>query len=307
MLHGKPLSCGPWEAVDSVLRNELRRWGPLLTTAIRIPSSACLDRTNDFPSPALAHADELLLLDIERSTPFRREDVYWGWCASPSPLVGHTSFRQLIIKRSYIDPVVDRLALHHLRPVAIEVQEESGGILPVNLWPRAERRSPFQTLLYQSISVGMAVFVLLAVLVTGLSSYRRQQLIELLETERTSLADKATAIRKKLANVENTEAQLLRVHLRKAHAFRLVDVWEELTRKLPNTAWITELELEDGIVTVDGFGHSASALISALAKSPHFKDLTFASPVTRDPQRGLERFQIRMQVQSVSATPSYAP
>lgn len=283
---------GASDTFDNLLRDEKRRWGWLLTIALRVPVSACLVRDKDLPRQALAHAEELLLLDLEQATPFRLKDVYWGWYRMhrrPSDL----AVRQVILKRSRIDPVLERLAHIGVRPVAIEVEAASGELLPVNLWPSGRRFSALEAQLRRGLAAGAVTLVLVALVVVGVSAHRHEQALATIGVETEVLRKQATDVRRQLTSVETALSQARRVRLRKAETIPVVQQWEELTRLLPETVWLTDLRLEGGTIAIDGFAQSASELVGMLAQSDHFRDVALASPVTRDPQRAFERFQIR--------------
>jgi general secretion pathway protein L len=109
-------------------------------------------------------------------------------------------------------------------------------------------------------------------------------------------AGKAAAARREFTDADTRSALMRQPRQRMTEAVPLVVIWDEVTKMLPAATWINDLRLEDSGVQIDGQSPNASELLAALSRSSVFTGAAFVSPVTRDPQRGIERFQIRMQV-----------
>ena len=76
--------------------------------------------------------------------------------------------------------------------------------------------------------------------------------------------------------------------------------WEEVTRILPDTAWLTDLTIDGNEITMSGFARSASDLIPALERSEFFSNVKFTSRVTKERDLKNERFSIKMDVEQRS-------
>ncbi len=80
------------------------------------------------------------------------------------------------------------------------------------------------------------------------------------------------------------------------------EILAELTRLLPDTAWIWNLKYKGKEIELSGFADSASDLIPLLDKSPLFEKVEFLAPVTKEFQmRGFgnkekERFKIKAKM-----------
>ena len=69
-------------------------------------------------------------------------------------------------------------------------------------------------------------------------------------------------------------------------------------RLVPDQAYITQLDIHDKTVEVQGFAATASDLIALLEQSPLFKAPEFRSPVTQDRRSGAERFHVSAELVS---------
>lgn len=126
------LAHGDLNEIGQILQSEMRRWGPLLTVSVRVPTFACLARVRSLPKASLREADSLLLIELEHSTPFKSEDVFWGWHPISTPSKEPIVIEQLIFKRSRIASLIDALSKFKLHLVAIEVEDEDNHLLPVS-------------------------------------------------------------------------------------------------------------------------------------------------------------------------------
>ena len=75
----------------------------------------------------------------------------------------------------------------------------------------------------------------------------------------------------------------------------VVQVLDELTRLVPDQAYIVQFELHDQTVELHGFAATASDLIGVLEQSPLFKAPQFRSPLTQDRRSGAERFHVSVE------------
>ncbi len=83
-----------------------------------------------------------------------------------------------------------------------------------------------------------------------------------------------------------------------------IEMLKELTRLLPESAWVWNLKYNGKEIDVSGYADSASDLISLLDKSPLFEKVEFLAPVTKErlmrpegPQEK-ERFRIRARLEA---------
>jgi general secretion pathway protein L len=72
----------------------------------------------------------------------------------------------------------------------------------------------------------------------------------------------------------------------------LVAVLDALTKAVPDGSWLQSLSLTGREIVVDGLSPSAATVALALEKSGAFANIEFRAPITREPQTGLEHFQL---------------
>jgi general secretion pathway protein L len=72
---------------------------------------------------------------------------------------------------------------------------------------------------------------------------------------------------------------------------------EALSRALPDTAYLTDLQFQRATVRITGLAADAPSLIAPLEQSGHFTAVHFFAPTTREPDATLYRFHIEAQVE----------
>jgi general secretion pathway protein L len=85
-----------------------------------------------------------------------------------------------------------------------------------------------------------------------------------------------------------------------------VEVIDALSKLLPNSVWLTDLRLENGVLDITGLAKSGAGLLPLFEHSPLFADAGLASGVNFDPQENKERFSLRVRVRQAGGEPAAA-
>lgn len=284
-------------AAVEVLRALRKTHGQLLAARILLPESQCLVLARTVPAPALEHVDEIMALELERKAPFQRDAIF------AAPIVESAGIRRddyrvrfVVVKRTRLAPIVEALRAASIPlvgtyfvcddrslPVALLGSHRSG---PEPVADRMKRLSSW---------LGVAVVALLSMWL-ALYHWRQAEVLVKLEAEVSDLKRAALAARQLQSQREQSVERVARIYARKSQQPTTIAIWEEITRTLPDTAWVSEFRLEDGALTLDGYSRSAADLIGILSRWSLAARVEFMSPVVRDPQSGMERFRIRVQL-----------
>jgi Tfp pilus assembly protein PilN len=176
-------------------------------------------------------------------------------------------------------------ALHGLREAAFSV----------NLLPNALRRNESRTLSRFNVLLGLVL--LIALLILG-GSYAIKDEIRLhrLQREGRKIAPAVEALQRQ-------EEELLR--LRKEISFlsgvkeqrgEILRVLDELSKIVPNTAYLSNLRYREGSVELQGNAENASNLVPILERSPLFKNVGFNAPSNRG-RDNRETFSLKAEIE----------
>lgn len=279
------------------LRRRWRIWAPFTSVTVTVPVQDCLVRVIQLPKAAVSRADAILQMDLERTTPFR-DDVIAGWYRPPQDTGGElVSLNHIILKKDLILPLIEDIRATRLPIKGIFPVDDDGNRLPANLLPAAERSGASAMTGVRWLAVGcLAALYLFTMAAIWLTISGLDTALATANRDVGKATEEAHEIIRVANEADALAAQLSQPRLSKIATTPVTAVWEEVTRLLPDSTSLTSLRFEEGAVQIDGNSSNASGLIPLLAASPLFQNVTFASPVTRDPQKGTERFQIKILV-----------
>src|SRR6266436_2273062 len=277
-----------------------RRLGPLMRVDVALPAGRCLIRHRKVPVAAVERIGDVLGLEIERATPFRLEDVRHAWRLIGPALLDDASLQvvHVIAKRRLIDPLLAEARSMGVPISAVDVVGAEGDRMGFNLLSRGEAAPSLARRLSWAITTAAALLVLVCAATVLVAMQRQDQALAQLEVQTNAARKEAQAVRKRVQDADTLSERIGAVRLRRAEGIRAVALWEEVTRLLPDTAWLTNVRVENDLLWIDGYARSASELVGIIARSPMFSGVALSAPVVRDEARASERFQIRMKIES---------
>ncbi len=243
-----------------------------------------------------AHVKRMAMLDAQSSTPLSPNTVYLLY-RSPESQNDGTSYA--LVKRHFLDQAVQQIKQHKLNISAIVVKTEGGTFVArQDVMKELGLISTWKEMAGKAVTYLMIAFCLLG-LGTAAHAYLRLSeaetkvdvASELARGSLTTLRKRQVERKKRIDIMESTRRQ-------KLERAPIVVVWEELTRVVPDSAWVTNVSIDNENVSFSGFAHSASGLIAGLEASRLFKDPVFAGSVTRDAGGNQERFNIKMKLEA---------
>jgi general secretion pathway protein L len=254
-----------------------------------------LKRVLKFPAAAEENLSQVISFEMDRLTPFKADQVYFGVrVLERLPESRQIRVELILTPRQILDPLLDELISCGWRPHRVDVSRNGEGH---DLLPEAFR--PPRNRLPELLTWGSALlFVLFLAAVLTVPLVAQRAIIQDLQQE-------LKAVGKTAGDVESLKAQaekmlhengfLLR---KKAKEPAMADMLEELSKVMPDDTWLNGLQYRDRKLVVQGQSPAASSLIERIEASPFFKNVSFVSPVTKDIASGQERFQIASEVEN---------
>lgn len=139
------------------------------------------------------------------------------------------------------------------------------------------------------LSRPVVLALLLALLLPGAAHYWREQHLQSRLAEAQHNAAETLALARQLAS---RRAGLSPLEVERAGRPSVSLLLADLTRALPDGAYLDGLTIDGQSVSFSGCAVSAAALIPALGQNGRFTDAHFTGAIAREPERNLERFQI---------------
>jgi Tfp pilus assembly protein PilN len=110
-------------------------------------------------------------------------------------------------------------------------------------------------------------------------------------------AKKVDALRKE---IDNIQGEIARVNDFKNRRRPANAIFKELSKGIPNSAWLTRMRISESKLEIEGYASSATAILTSLEASDYFAKAEFASPIYKDVKRNAERFTMRMEMEGAS-------
>lgn len=227
-------------------------------------------------------------LDLGASTPFKPDLVK----ILPVSGVGRAS-TYAIVKHTVLDPVLAAFRHNGLTIAGIEF-ETADGTLRLALSARRAftgGRAVWQARLF----IVAIVAIVLATAATGVHVWlRNNAALGVVSAAVEALTRDAKTARQALDRHAEALAELAALRKNIEDTEPATTVWEELARVLPDSAYLTDLSVKGGEVSISGYAGQAAALVVALEQSPLFSKVDFTAPVIKTPGIDGERFLISL-------------
>jgi general secretion pathway protein L len=272
-----------------------------MAVGVRLPAEKIFHRTLTLPIEAMRSLDRIVEQDLTGKTPFRRQDIHYGYAATRAAGADKIVVRQWVARRDFVEHAIADLGLALDDVAFVDAEGEIGDASApfIALRPDQADRSAW----IRRSAMALAGSALLLVLVAGGHRYWRQAaILDDLDLQMTSVRAKAQQVRAAIDKLEQKQKVLLRLRSQKADVPGLLEAWEEATRILPSHSWLTELRLaetpgkHEQQVSMTGFSTAASSLVGIIDGSPYFTDASLTAPIALDAREQRERFALQAKL-----------
>ena len=269
---------------------------------LQLPASDFYFRELDLPQAATARVENVLVLDLERRTPFRNTDILQAH-AVQAIAGGKLRVRQTILRKAVLD---DRLAAIGLGRTSIQAASFAPQAGQASLFPEISLAGlqPASGSKSGPWLAGLALVLAVAVLATRAA--KGENALEQIAALTKKQSAEATAVRRAIADYEASATRAASLRSRKADTPGVVGIIEEITRIMPNSSWLSELRIDERTASLSGYSPQSTDLIGLLDQSPLFSQASLVGSITQDPIENKERFVISLQVKGAARTSANA-
>lgn len=266
---------------------------------LTLPREDCLVRRLEVPVQARERLGDILKLDIERATPFKQDEIYHAHIVLPDGEDrSKLTLEHLVVKRSRVDDVVERLQTSGRNVTAVSVFDaDPQRELPVDFLAAGapEGRGAFLRSLNKLLVLGVLG---LGVALVMLNTDRQTAALAELDGRIADAKTRALDVRRRFDEARLATARATAASQRKIEAVTFTQVWQELTRIIPDTAWLADLRVKGHQIQINGYAATSADLLQLLESSPLFAEASFVAPVTMDTRLKRERFSISLKLVS---------
>jgi general secretion pathway protein L len=279
--------------LSQLLKQVKRRRRPV---TVRLSDELGLRKVLDLPMAAKDDLDQMLRLEMDRLTPFRADEVYFAHrVLSSDPRTRRMAVELQLAPKRELERALETARSFGITPPRVELAAGAEGSSTLNLLPGEPVHGARENRLRRALAL---VALLLAATAVAIPLQRQRATVAKLQADVAAAraeAEESLAMRDRLEQLTRSAQFLAGDKSRQPLVVRVLD---ELTRLVPDQAYITQLDIHDKTVEVQGFAATASDLIALLEQSPLFKAPEFRSPVTQDRRSGAERFHVSAELVS---------
>lgn len=304
---GQEIRISGAEIVATSLEATLARRGlsrRAVAVVLEMPASAFLIRQFDAPAAALRHLPQMLNAEVERKTPFRRDEVFLGHYVAPHGATPKASVQLALLRRDLVAPAIEACGLALGDLAAIRAEAAPGGFFPtptisLSNGGASDRR------FHRAALAMLALAALLAAAGLGATFWRQSQEAEALDAQIAEMSARAAHVRQ-IADHASKESRLLSIlHETRRGSAPLTELWEEISRLMPDSAYLTDFRLSESksgehTVELAGFAQSAVGLPLLFDRSKYFMEAALTAPITSDPKDKRESFSLRLKIRTPS-------
>jgi general secretion pathway protein L len=296
----------PWPTapadLEAVLDTRLRR----LPRHWVLPASLVLRRPLRLPAAAAPRLRDVVGFEIDRQTPFEARQVHYDVRELDTLPDGQLQVELVVIPRQALEQWAQQAGTWSQQLAGVDADDGNGQPLGVNLLPPTQRRVTHDPMRRWNLLLGCAALVLLALAGNQLLDNRQAGADRLREqVDRAALdARRVAAQRQQLQELVDGAAFL--EGKRGAHA-STVELWNELTRLLPDGTYLEKLSVEGSTLQLIGLSREASQLVSLLQDSPLWRKVNLTGVLQADGgAAGRDRFTLTAELQPLPTAPAAA-
>ena len=293
-----PVPPAPGDGADP-LANVLLQRAAELPRWLLLPAASGLRRSLLLPAAARERLHEVLAFEIERQTPFAAGDVVYDGRVLGLREEGQLQVELVVVPRARIDAALAQVGPLSGWLAGIDLADAEGRSLGVNLLPIAQRHR--QANAWRLWNIVLAMLAVLA-LVLALS--------QVLENRRAAAAQLQADVAKRSAQARTVSQQRQRLvdaveggaYLQAQRNARpsVVEVMDELARRLPDGTYLEKVSIEGGQLTLIGLSNQAAALVGKLEGAKQWRAPALSGALQQDPRTRSDRFTLVAQLNDAS-------
>lgn len=269
-----------------------------------LPEQA-LRRSLRLPQAALPRLREVVGFEVDRQTPFSAGQVEYD-----ARLLGSAGADQIAVELVVLPQQRLEQALAQAGPLAaslagIDVADGADGSLAVNLLPqalRARRRARSK--------LPVLVVCLLACVLLGLAGERvldnRAAAVEALQQQVQQQARHARTVASERQQLQSLVDGVRFFDAQRAARPTNVEVWEELSARLPDGTHLEKLAIEGDQLQLIGMSDQAATLVSALEGTALWSRPALTGVLQSEPGQRRDRFTLGATLGNPAAAPAAA-
>jgi general secretion pathway protein L len=238
------------------------------------------------PKAALAALPKILDQEVLRRTPLQLSDIWHAAIPAADKATDVLAMCHWIIRKDRAEAAIAELGLTAGDVDFLAASDANGEFVPVIYFRAASHEDPP----WARRAVKLLAVAGLGVVMCGLVAFEWSQ-----ASVATRVEASLVAAREGAQGGRGGLNQTARLFAMKADV-GILEIWDELSRVLPDHTFLTETRIADGRVTLSGFSADAARLVRIIDQSPLFSGAALTAAITPDATEHKDRFSISFKV-----------
>lgn len=264
-----------------------------LRLTLLLPQDAILEKHLVYPQGAAPELRALLGFEVERLTPFTREQVYFDYAITRrAEDSGQLHVALYLALRQTVQQQLDGLRFLTLTPTVVATEDAE---CCINLLPEDTRGLPSSATGPLLLPGLLCLILLILALYAPLLRY--DALAEQLEAQVRDNRAKALQAQAQTAEQQLALDRARFLSTRPRFPAPAMQLLLALTRSLPDHTSVHQLALRADELQVQGESAAAASIIGLIEASDYFEQVEFRAPLTKSGHDGKERFHVAARLQ----------
>ena len=292
LLASRGLQDDPLATVLTGTAADLPRW-------LLLPAASGLRRTLQLPGAARERLREVLGFEIERQTPFSASDVLYDGRVLHVRDDGQLQVELVVVPRKRFDDANAALAGLSSWLAGVDLTDAEGRPLGINLLPVSQRRVRANPWRWWNLVFAVVFLAGLALGLAQILANRHEAARQLQADVDVRSAQARTVAQQRQRLVDSVEGGIYLQQQRNARP-SVVEVMDQLARRLPDGTYLEKLAIEGGQLTIIGLSNQASALVGKLEGARQWNAPALSGALQPDPRTRNDRFTLVAQLNDAS-------
>jgi general secretion pathway protein L len=238
------------------------------------------------PKAALSALPKILDQEVLRRTPFQLSEIWHAAIPTGAGAADIPAMCHWIIRRDRAEAALAELGLVASDVDFLAASDANGEVVPVIAFRATGDEDPP----WAGQAVKLLVAAGLGAVIFGLVALEWFQ-----ASVATGIEASLVEAREGVQDGRGGSNQAARLFAMKADV-GILEIWDELSRVLPDHTFLIETRMADGRITLSGFSADAARLVRIIDQSPLFSGATLAAAITPDATEHKDRFSISFKV-----------
>ncbi len=272
-----------------------------------LPAPAVLRRSLRLPAAAAPRLRDVVGFEIDRQTPFEPGQVHYDVREGDTLPDGQLQVELVVIPRPALEQWLQQSGSWAGQLAGVDADDGSGQPLGVNLLPVSQRFVARDPMRRWNLLLGAAAVVLLALAGNQLLLNRERAADQLREQVNAAARD-ARAVAAEREHLQRLVDGAAFLEEKRTAQASTLEVWNELTRLLPDGTYLEKLSVEGRTLQLIGLSREASQLVPLLQASPLWTKVNLTGVLQADGGAGgRDRFTLTAELQPLPGAAPAAP